>query len=666
MRASDRLEVCVRAKSAPGEVYLLLTSTYHSTYHGGPPRRGLLLGVGWREPTCLPELRYSIMAHCRSLLRSTECEMVQVARGIERMKTGKATNQEAYQCYRARVEHLDSPVPDCSQIDPWFPTRIVLFWAARYGCRRNFLQGEGLDGGWILRDQPARNLLIARNCARDAAVVDLPDWAPDELTHANSCLKRLGRLGLSSLADICGAGPSVRWLWAEAKSSGLSGLDAFQNIVKWVSQRPASWQRDDERKKRRQRSPDAKLRAHLDTHATWNTTGDSHVPWIANVAGQVWSVRINDFPDEWMYSLLIDNQAVGDFHDWPGCWNRGDSQSSEAHDRVVAQPRRLVASGNLLTRYQHGEHEQVWADLTALGEDVRSPKYRDEARAVARETMKRTKANIALLANRLEALGYRFRSRGHATSPAASSDRVRASAESLRERKPPQGASLDPRQLAHWQESAARIDPNLVPEFAERGAALRQRRMSKRLEGPPPEATDGRISPLTSEAARLLRSLETRGCVFPLSLRAWLDEVGSADLLGSHPTLCPLQDGEDTPAVCADPLAISVALNIVAMDFEDAKEDEGCGPVECLLSHGPRGKTAIAKEIAESQESPDRYVVYLPDANADCTLHGATRLMTLVEHLRLSFRWGGFPGWESQADRPEKELALLREGMIPI
>ena len=42
--------------------------------------------------------------------------------------------------------------------------------------------------------------------------------------------------------------------------------------------------------------------------------------------GQRWEVRINDFPEEYMYSLLIDGTVVGDFHDWPEAWDRGSAK----------------------------------------------------------------------------------------------------------------------------------------------------------------------------------------------------------------------------------------------------------------------------------------------------------------------------------------------------
>lgn len=33
--------------------------------------------------------------------------------------------------------------------------------------------------------------------------------------------------------------------------------------------------------------------------------------------GQSWRVRLNDFPDELMYGLVIGDELVGNFHDWP-------------------------------------------------------------------------------------------------------------------------------------------------------------------------------------------------------------------------------------------------------------------------------------------------------------------------------------------------------------
>jgi hypothetical protein len=59
-------------------------------------------------------------------------------------------------------------------------------------------------------------------------------------------------------------------------------------------------------------------------------------------------------------------------------------------------------------RYQGGEHEQVWAELLALGDQVRAEPLYSDARAVARETMRRVRRNIEALIPRLESIGYKF------------------------------------------------------------------------------------------------------------------------------------------------------------------------------------------------------------------------------------------------------------------
>ncbi len=53
-----------------------------------------------------------------------------------------------------------------------------------------------------------------------------------------------------------------------------------------------------------------------------------------------------------------------------------------------------------MRRYQAGEHEAVWAEMMALGAEVREPPYFKDARAVAAETMRRARHNVELLIRR--------------------------------------------------------------------------------------------------------------------------------------------------------------------------------------------------------------------------------------------------------------------------
>ena len=63
---------------------------------------------------------------------------------------------------------------------------------------------------------------------------------------------------------------------------------------------------------------------------------------------------------------------------------------------------------SFLERYLKGEYEQVWAELLALGGQIREEPLYSDALAVARETMTRTGKNIEVLVQRLEELDYRF------------------------------------------------------------------------------------------------------------------------------------------------------------------------------------------------------------------------------------------------------------------
>ncbi|HKV83038.1 MAG TPA: hypothetical protein VJN88_00685, partial [Ktedonobacterales bacterium] len=91
----------------------------------------------------------------------------------------------------------------------------------------------------------------------------------------------------------------------------------------------------------------------------------------------------------------------------------------------------MARSGtDYLERYQAGAHARVWAELRALGAAVREEPVLSDARAVAAETMRRARDNVALLAERLDTMEYRFAAREHpgarsAWTPATAESRAR-------------------------------------------------------------------------------------------------------------------------------------------------------------------------------------------------------------------------------------------------
>ena len=54
----------------------------------------------------------------------------------------------------------------------------------------------------------------------------------------------------------------------------------------------------------------------------WREGTDPDYPYLAAHAGEQWLVRLNDFPDESLFTLIVDGVEVGDFDDWPPAWER--------------------------------------------------------------------------------------------------------------------------------------------------------------------------------------------------------------------------------------------------------------------------------------------------------------------------------------------------------
>ena len=54
----------------------------------------------------------------------------------------------------------------------------------------------------------------------------------------------------------------------------------------------------------------------------WETGRDGEFPYQAVIEGRRWEIRVNDFPAEPLYTLMIDGQAALDLEDWPTVWKR--------------------------------------------------------------------------------------------------------------------------------------------------------------------------------------------------------------------------------------------------------------------------------------------------------------------------------------------------------
>jgi hypothetical protein len=229
------------------------------------------------------------------------------------------TNQRAFEMHRLYLEaELGNaqPIPPCAPYVDADLHQVIWYgrvWMGRYMRCRHAIEGT-YDGP--LADIRAKQALIARYRARDATVTALPDWTPFMLKMMDMSLlntSRGGAIELSSMDQPHSYGPSLRSLWAEGKRLGKSPADAWEHLLAWGRHRPACWDRQEQQA------------AVGETGRTivWKATNNLDHPWAAAVDGEHWQVRLNDFPDDFMYTLVIEGTAAGDFHDWPATWQRG-------------------------------------------------------------------------------------------------------------------------------------------------------------------------------------------------------------------------------------------------------------------------------------------------------------------------------------------------------
>jgi hypothetical protein len=346
-----------------------------------------------------------------------------------------------------------------------------------------------------------------------------------------------------------------------------------------------------------------------------------------------------------------------------------------AADREGGPMAKSIDPGSLLRRYQAGEHEAVWADMMALGTEVRKSPYAEDAWAVARETMRRARHNVELIIRRLDQLGYQFWNGERGTlGPKTFSMSIGgkivtypSAAAAIKE-----GLNRDPSRIPspgmrkHVEDMQRRVAGLLGPfmEMQAKAAAQQGERIKKQA-AITDHLTDPNVfSPPSKDETTRLRDLERKGMFLPLSLRAWFEEVGDVNLAGAHPSLCFWED-EDFPGIYADPLMVS--LDHFMFEIEGWLEERDAGedpePITPVIGVDAQLKARLA--VADDQLD-DGYTIELPDTTADAPLAGEPHRTSFVNYLRIAFRWGGFPGWERQAKRPEKELKFLSDGLLPI
>ena len=239
----------------------------------------------------------------------------------KRPSAAELTNQLAFEQYRRMMENQlkEKPREPPPGIPFAFAVKFVTPWSARYSRRR-----QTIDGSYgRLADTLGQQALMAHYRAADFNIPASADWAGDtrryiDLIYGNAA----STIDVHAPEEAHSYGPSLRRLWVEAKQRGASDNESAEAIVSWARHHPPVWKMEDLRKKKGLAHPNLAIGPHLAREITWNWTDNPHHPWSADVGGENWRVRINDFPDDLMYTLIIGEDEIASFHDWPQSWRR--------------------------------------------------------------------------------------------------------------------------------------------------------------------------------------------------------------------------------------------------------------------------------------------------------------------------------------------------------
>jgi hypothetical protein len=277
----------------------------------------------------------------------------------------------------------------------------------------------------------------------------------------------------------------------------------------------------------------------------------------------------------------------------------------------------------------------VWRELVSLGAGVREDPYVADALAVTYETMRRVRANVRTLVDRLTAMHYTFRMPDRPLGVAFGG---------------PHGVTrMDFDQLVRQVMGGGKA-PN-VPGLPNLGDIMARARDLLGAHGKEKQEARGRSrahTPPPPDMHDQIMRFEREYGVLALSLRTFYEVVGEVNLIGSHPTLAPV-DG----LVAPDPLVV-YALDEGAVEYDEDDEEEG----------QPSAITIAPDDLHKANTSGgDAYEMAIPDLRADGELLNERHQLFFVDYLRLCFKFGGFPGYDGAADVP-KEIPALAAGLV--
>ena len=158
-----------------------------------------------------------------------------------------------------------------------------------------------------------------------------------------------------------------------------------------------------------------------------------------------------------------------------------------------------------------------------------------------------------------------------------------------------------------------------------------------------------------SEDTERLYELNKLTGPLPLSFQACYEMIGSVFLMGTH----PMWKNYFEKDFLHDPLVI-LPIEWGLQEFHQEYQYWQSGETEPFQF--PLAPDNFHKSNISGGED---YSMILPNSSVDAVLCGERHCTTFVNYLRISFQWGGFPGFETCETYPQEAISYLTEGLLP-
>jgi hypothetical protein len=162
------------------------------------------------------------------------------------------------------------------------------------------------------------------------------------------------------------------------------------------------------------------------------------------------------------------------------------------------------------------------------------------------------------------------------------------------------------------------------------------------------------------DLATCFQELADRGVHVPVALQAWLMEVGSVDLSGTHPAWLRTgysglgDDKSHSEPWYTDPLVIWLSPRSLLQWREQARENAETHWLEIAPDVVTKANVSGGAPVSVDAGAP----------RFDPILVGQHGSYTLLSYLRWAFAWSGFPGFDYIPDAPVEMLKELGRELV--